>query len=276
MKKRTLGGIIFIIFVGGAMLLRELSLLWFDLFVLLLMSLGTFEMARALKDYLTKTNYAIIIMFLFLTLPVYYFLGGMSAIYKLFFVYFWASAVASIYNKGYGLQNLASAIFIGIYPIMLFSFFIEINHWTNHGTAALLLIFLTGPFCDVCAYLVGSTVKGPKLCPTISPNKTISGAIGGVIGGVIGALVVYLISIKWLSLDLGKNASIWFFLVYGLIGSVLTEFGDLVESSIKRSLNIKDMGNAIPGHGGILDRFDGVLFIVFATYLYFNVFLVYG
>lgn len=258
------------------MLLRAQSLLWFDLFVLLVMSIGAFEMARATSDYLTKANYIIIILFIFLTLPTYYFLGGMTALYKLFFCYFWATAVASIYNKGYGLQNLASAVLIGIYPIMLFTFLIEINHWTNHGTAALLLIFLTGPFCDVCAYLVGSTVKGPKLCPSISPNKTISGAIGGVLGGIIGSLTVYVISIKWLSLDLGQNANIAFFLVYGVIGSVLTEFGDLIESSIKRSLNVKDMGNVIPGHGGVLDRFDGVLFVVFATYLYFNVFLVYG
>lgn len=276
LKIRTVGGAIFVLFVGGALFLREITPLWFDIFVLLIMSLGTIEMCRALRDYLTKTNYAIIAFFVFLTLPTFYFLGGMTALYKLFFAYFWATAVASIYNKGYGLQNLASAVLVGIYPIMLFSFLFEINHWVNQGTAALLLIFLTGPCCDVGAYLVGSTVKGPKLCPTISPNKTISGAIGGIIGGIIGSMAVYFVSIYAIKLDLGVNANWLFFLVYGVIGAVLTEFGDLVESSIKRSVNIKDMGRVIPGHGGILDRFDGVLFVVFATYIYFNVFLVYG
>lgn len=276
LKIRTVGGAIFVIFVGGALFLREISPLWFDLFVLLLMSLGTIEMCRALRDYLTKTNYAIIAFFVFLTLPCYYFLGGLTALYKLFFAYFWATAVASIYNKGYGLQNLASAVLVGIYPIMLFAFLFEINHWVTQGTAALLLIFLTGPCCDVGAYLVGSTLKGPKLCPTISPNKTISGAVGGIIGGIIGSMAVYFVSKYAIKLELGVNANWLFFLVYGIIGAVLTEFGDLVESSIKRSVNIKDMGRVIPGHGGILDRFDGVLFVVFATYIYFNVFLVYG
>lgn len=276
MKKRLVGGTLFVIVVVVAMLLRELSLFYFDIFVLGMIMLGAFEMSRALKDYLSKMNHFATIMFIFLILPVYYFLGGMNALYKLFFVYFWVSAVLSIYNKGYGMQNLSSAVLLGIYPIMLFSFFIEINHWTNHGFSALLLIFLVGPFCDVFAYLVGSTVKGKKLCPSISPNKTVSGAIGGIFGGMLGAMVVFFISRYVMELDLGSNANIWFFLAYGLIGAILTEFGDLVESSIKRSLNIKDMGGAIPGHGGILDRFDGVLFVVFATYIYFNVFLVYG
>lgn len=276
MKKRLVGGVLFVIVVLGAMLLRELSLFYFDIFVLGLIMLGAFEMSRALKDYLNKMNHFATIMFIFLILPVYYFLGGMNALYKLFFVYFWVSAIISIYNKGYGMQNLSSAVLLGIYPIMLFAFFIEINHWTNYGLPALMLIFLVGPFCDVFAYVVGSNLKGPKLCPSISPKKTVSGAVGGIIGGMLGAMVVYFISRKVMALDLGTNASIWFFLIYGLIGAILTEFGDLVESSIKRSLNIKDMGNAIPGHGGILDRFDGVLFVVFATYIYFNVFLVYG
>ena len=62
-----------------------------------------------------------------------------------------------------------------------------------------------------------------------------------------------------------------FFILYGVSGSILTEVGDLVESSMKRSLGVKDMGHFLPGHGGVLDRFDGVLFVVFGTYLYFMV-----
>ncbi len=276
MKKRLIGGTLFVLVVASAMFLREVNLLYFDMFVMLLIMLGAFEISRAFKDYLNKMNYTAIIGLIFLILPTYYYVGGMNALFKLFFMYFWVSAVISIYNKGYGMQNLSSAVLVGVYPIMMFAFFIEMNHWINYGTAALLLIFLVGPFCDVFAYFVGSTVKGKKLCPTISPNKTVSGAIGGVIGGVIGSVIVYFVSKNLIKLDLGTSANLTFFIIYGIIGSVLTEFGDLVESSIKRSLNLKDMGNIIPGHGGILDRFDGVLFVVFATYLYFNVILVYG
>ncbi|MBR2397272.1 MAG: phosphatidate cytidylyltransferase [Clostridia bacterium] len=275
MKQRTVGAAIFIVVVVGAFLLRVKDCLYFDLFILLLMSLAAIEMCRAMKDYLSKTNYTIVAIFVFLILPCYYYMGGINAVYKLFFAYFWATAVASIFNRGYGLQNMSAATLIGVYPIMMFALMIEINHWADYGTAALLLIFFTGPICDVFAYLVGSTLKGPKLFPTVSPKKTVSGAIGGIVGGILGSILVYLASKYLINLNLGEHAGIWFFVIYGLIGSILTEFGDLVESAVKRSLNIKDMGNILPGHGGIMDRFDGVLFVVFATYIYFDVLLAY-
>ena len=180
----------------------------------------------------------------------------------------------SIYHKGNSLENMASAMFVGIYPVMMFSFLIAINHWGIAGSVAIMLIFAVGPFCDTGAYLIGSTVKGKKLCPTISPNKTISGAIGGIVGGMLGAIVIYLISKYALNIDVTAFGGLLFFIIYGILGSVLTELGDLVESAIKRSLDIKDMGDVIPGHGGILDRFDGVLFVVFATYIYFMLVIV--
>jgi phosphatidate cytidylyltransferase len=111
------------------------------------------------------------------------------------------------------------------------------------------------------AYFVGSTVKGPKLCPNISPNKTISGAIGGLVGGIIGAVLVclivhspseYFFTEKW--------QEVIAYAIIGLFGAILTELGDLVESLMKRKLGIKDMGRILPGHGGIMDRIDGLLF----------------
>ena len=267
--KRIFGATLFVAAVIGVMFLREVSLLSFDIIVILLTILGAYEISHALKEKLSLGNHIATAVFIGAILPTFYFLGGMNSIYKLFFVYFWAVAIMSIYHKGNSLENMASAMFVGIYPVMMFSFLVAINHWGVNGLVALMLIFAVGPFCDTGAFIVGSTVKGKKLCPTISPNKTISGAIGGVIGGILGAITVYLIARYALSIDVNAMGGILFFILFGIIGSVLTEFGDLVESAIKRSLEIKDMGNVIPGHGGILDRFDGVLFVVFGTYLYF-------
>ena len=129
---------------------------------------------------------------------------------------------------------------------------------------ALLLVFVTASFCDVAAFFVGSALKGKKLCPEISPNKTISGAIGGIIGGIIGGVAVYF-GMKWfyytpVCFGPGWADTLTFALV-GAVFAALTELGDLAESTVKRKLGIKDMGDILPGHGGIMDRIDGLLFV---------------
>ena len=93
-------------------------------------------------------------------------------------------------------------------------------------------------------------MKGPKLWPAISPNKTVSGALGGVFGGLLLGLVFALIT--------GHPVGPWMLLA--VILSVFGQFGDFVESGLKRALNVKDSGKILPGHGGVLDRFDSLMF----------------
>ena len=122
------------------------------------------------------------------------------------------------------------------------------------GFIALLLTFVIAPCSDVFAFFVGSALKGPKLCPKLSPKKTWSGAIGGTLGGMLGAFLVWLVFRQNFGL-----ANAWLiYLVVGLVGSVCTIIGDLIESLIKRKAGIKDMGKIMPGHGGIADRIDGI------------------
>ena len=90
----------------------------------------------------------------------------------------------------------------------------------------------------------------------ISPNKTVSGAIGGLLGGVIATVVLYFIVPPVTNI---KNDWI-IFIALGIVCSILTQVGDIFESHIKRSIGIKDMGNILPGHGGVLDRVDGTMF----------------
>lgn len=115
---------------------------------------------------------------------------------------------------------------------------------------------------DTGGYLVGSTLKGPKLAPKISPNKTWSGLLGGV-------LLSVLVSIAY-SYAFTEHMHVTFYAVLGGIIAVIAQIGDLVESHIKRTLGIKDSSNLIPGHGGAFDRVDGLIFAAPLVFLLFK------
>jgi phosphatidate cytidylyltransferase len=119
----------------------------------------------------------------------------------------------------------------------------------------ILLPLAAALLCDTCAYYTGKLFGKRKLTP-VSPKKTVEGAVGGLIGVLIG-MVVYALVIQSL-FDL--TASIPLLLVYGLLGGAAGQIGDLSMSLIKREAGIKDFGKLLPGHGGVLDRFDSVLF----------------
>lgn len=130
--------------------------------------------------------------------------------------------------------------------------------------AALSLAPLVGAFMsDTGAYFMGRALGKHKLCPHVSPNKTVEGSIGGFIGSVVGMIIYHLVVKATVSLDLGWAMII----VLGLVGSLLGQIGDLSFSVIKREFGIKDYGAIFPGHGGVLDRFDSVLFVSPAYYL---------
>jgi phosphatidate cytidylyltransferase len=103
-----------------------------------------------------------------------------------------------------------------------------------------------------------------KLAPKLSPKKSIEGSIGGVVAStLVGGLYAYFIVSKFIDL----KGAVWIFALIGGIGSIVSQVGDLVASGIKRNFEIKDYGNCIPGHGGIMDRFDSVIFV--APMIYF-------
>ena len=124
---------------------------------------------------------------------------------------------------------------------------------TRQGSGWVLMLFAATWGADVCAFLIGNALKGPKLWPKYSPNKTWSGFFGGLLGAVLGAVGVAA-SLMHLSL-LGAG-------VIGFFGGLATMAGDLWESMLKRRFGVKDSGDIIPGHGGLLDRVDGLMFAV--------------
>ena len=169
-----------------------------------------------------------------------------------------------------------------VYPTFFLMLLLNFNHADEFhaGVQYFSLVFIIMVFAitwltDTFAYLVGCTFKGPKLAPKISPNKTISGSIGGLVGGMAGAMLVYLLIYKVASLATilsMYNLAWWHFLLIGLFGSVCGQIGDLFESKLKRNAGVKDSGNIFPGHGGMLDRFDAMIFV--ATFVYLVILLI--
>ena len=131
------------------------------------------------------------------------------------------------------------------------------------GAVYLWIAFLGTWASDTFAYLVGSKIGRTKLAPLISPGKTREGAVGGLIGTIVTVAVFG--SLFQLPLH--------HLLALGLLVGIVAPLGDLVQSVIKRYVGVKDSGNFFPGHGGVLDRFDSILFAVPAVYYYIQIFL---
>lgn len=154
------------------------------------------------------------------------------------------------------------ATVMGVFYVVFFSFHVVLIDRTGMGNM-IWLVILTAFGTDVMAYFTGYFLGKHKLCPKISPKKTIEGAIGGIAGSVILCSVFgYLLS----------EESMIHFIFIGFFGSIVAQAGDLTASVFKRKMGIKDYGNLIPGHGGILDRFDSVLFT--APFVYYYIMLV--
>ena len=126
-----------------------------------------------------------------------------------------------------------------------------------HGIFLILFILFSACMTDTCAYFAGSFLGKHKLCPKISPKKTVEGAVGGVIGCVIANVILYAVYNNFIFENPVNNYVP--IIIASVITSVVGMCGDLTASLIKRNYGIKDFGNLIPGHGGIMDRFDSMM-----------------
>ena len=163
----------------------------------------------------------------------------------------------------FNFQQVSSAVFGVIYVALTLSFIYYIRDLQG-GIFLVWMPFVSAWFSDTCAYLVGVKFGKHKMTPKLSPKKTIEGAAGGILGAALGSMIlgtVYVIVHK------SGAISILSFGCMGLFGAVASMCGDLAASAIKRNNNVKDYGKLIPGHGGILDRFDSVIFT--APLIYF-------
>ena len=133
-----------------------------------------------------------------------------------------------------------------------------------------IAVFVCATFTDTFAMLIGSKLQGKKLCPNISPNKTVSGAVGGFLMGLIGVLGLYMLySLNTDFITILNTLEItWVpIILFAVFGPIIAQLGDIVASVIKRKNYIKDFSNLIPGHGGVMDRVDGLIFVGLCAFI---------
>lgn len=159
--------------------------------------------------------------------------------------------------------------FFGFYYVCFLISHIYLIRNFEYGTFFVWLPFISAWGCDTGAYFTGMSIGKHKLTPVLSPKKTIEGSIGGILSATLLSLIFAFV-VKG---NFNNNSNIiLIFVLSGFVGSIVSQIGDLAASAVKRYMNIKDFGHIIPGHGGILDRFDSVLFTAPIVY-YFIIFL---
>ncbi len=292
MKKRFVTGLIIFLITAAVVLSKLLPHTIgdyiFDVFVLCIGIVACMEMCNIMKQMGKSVNRLFVsfyplyfyIVYIINTLIQYVVPYQFLILIQLatLLAYFFIILIAEVIRKSEKPALISlNSIIACLYPGVLISLFVYINHidpclgTSNLSFILIVTTLLVTMGSDTFAYFVGSLLKGPKLAPKISPKKTISGSVGGLLGGIAAAMAVFglcnLIPM-FKETIVGLNFAWWHFLIIGAVGSIVGQIGDLFESYLKRKARLKDSGAIFPGHGGMLDRVDAMMFCVTATYIF--------
>jgi len=169
-------------------------------------------------------------------------------------------------NNKYNVVDAALTVY-GVFHLPFLFLFITLTRNLEGGIFFIWLIFIGAWVTDTFAYIFGNLFGKRKITPVISPNKTLEGSVGGMLG-CIGIMMLYgTFLIQGEHID---NISVIHFAIIGLLCGLVSQIGDLSASAIKRYVQIKDYGKIMPGHGGVLDRFDSILFVAPVVYFYLS------
>lgn len=261
-KTRLISGIVLVIIA----LATIISGSWILFFTLLAVSLiGMRELYKVMK--VSDEHVTVLELVGYLGAVLYYIAmkadfgnyGTMAIIISMILILF-------VYVFGYPKYHAEQvmAAFFGVVYVAVMLSFIYLTRSLPDGKFLVWLIFLCSWGCDTCAYCVGMLIGKYKMAPVLSPKKSIEGAVGGVAGAA-------LLGVIYAAATQGKMAE---YALICAVGALISMVGDLAASAIKRNQNIKDYGKLIPGHGGILDRFDSV--IITAPVIYYLAKMILG
>ena len=267
MKTRVISGIVAALI--GVVAISQYYSVFFDIAALAVYGIAVFEIYRAFKEGNSKTSTALLIVVGALILFNSYNDINLIAIAVAFTVV--AVFIVVFDFEKIIFTSIASSIVFSGYVLFCINNILRLKNIMpieTYGYDAAFLVVLCGGIAwggDIMAYFSGYLFGKHKMAPKLSPKKTIEGAVGGILGSVVIALgMTYIYGLTALSqnsvvADIGKN---WVPLaVFAAIGSFVGIVGDLFASAVKRQQGIKDYGNIMPGHGGVLDRFDSFFLV---------------
>ena len=265
MKQRTVTGILLglaalvLVWIGGTVL---------SVVVAAMICLGIYEEFHALTlaghrpvSWPTWAGIALIVL-----------TGGGKVMLPLLLVVCLLTMACVIFRKDPRLEDAAMSL-LPLFTVLLpgMSIISLVHVWPRQLQWTLFALLVAVPCMgDICAMQIGSRVGGPKLCPAVSPNKTVSGAIGGLCGSVLASVIVGVAAGLLCQSEIRAMLPPWpACLLLGLIGGAVSQLGDLCFSLIKRHSGIKDFSHLFPGHGGMLDRLDSILFMAMVVFSYY-------
>ena len=265
---RIISGVTGAVFVIALLLLNDGFLFLINFLVALVAALSMVEIFNAMG--ITKQFFITIPSLIFVVvLPTL----GYSNVWQAFWYFYTVLMLSAIlFNSKARLQNIALVYMLAIVITISLSKIIEIRDLEKGlGNFYVLLALATAWTSDTGAYFFGKFWGEKKLCPEISPQKTVEGVIGGVFVCIASIIFISVLFNNFVFFNKYKiNYTLLIFMA--LFGSLVSALGDLCFSAIKRVCHIKDFGNVIPGHGGILDRFDSVIFVAPYIYLFIKFF----
>ena len=260
-KTRLISGIILVI-IALATIIPGGPVLYVTLLAISL--IGMQELYRAMKvreknfNFLELAGYAGAVCYYLSLLK-----GGELPQMALMFALVLLMAVYVFTYPTYHADQIMSAMFGILYVAVMLSYIYK-TRCLEGGGWLVGLIFLSSWGCDTCAYCVGMLIGKHKMSPKLSPKKSVEGAIGGVVGAALLTVIYGMIFKNAMGVT---TQHVWIMAAISAVGALISMVGDLTASAIKRNYEIKDYGKLIPGHGGILDRFDSVIFT--APMIYF-------
>jgi len=283
MLKRNLTALVLIaVALTFILYLRTLYVELTDILFFVFMALGAYEMCAVGKKAGYRAMVAPILCYLIAFYPLFYFFRSIGILISLGVSAIVALSVFLFARKTRSLQDLEYTFFILIYPLILCSFFFEINHYAGNLLGIFYVLFVT-LLSDAFALFAGMLFGKKKLIEDVSPKKTVAGAFGAYVGGLIGATAVLLlfdvfhlfdgwgnVGLTALSDKLYVSIPLYFSLAF--VCTTLAIIGDLAASWLKRKMDVKDFGKIFPGHGGVMDRLDSLLFVAPAVCAFFVIY----
>lgn len=279
MKTRVISGIIGVILLVAAVLSPQ-EVLGIGVFILALLGLHEFYAAVSKAGYKPVRIIGYISCIPLLLIGIvpaaganggfisllssgYYFAFAIFIVLVILF-----STIIFLHNR-YNIIDISLTVFGILYIVFLFSF-ITLTRNLDGGRFIIWLIFIGAWVTDTFAYFTGMAAGKTKLFPAISPKKTLEGSIGGIIGCTLITIIYGMFINKYLS-----YIPLYHYILIGVLSGIISQIGDWFASAIKRYVKIKDYGIIMPGHGGVLDRFDSILFVAPVIYFYIS-FLISG